>query len=170
MSEKYLQTPFEREFNDQVSHIFGPVNQVDLKQTEELMVQLGFVVDNSDRIDLFKLWELMAQGQQLVNLSTLFNTLLNVQNIRGASDPKECRKLHHRFGRLFRNRELLLRQRKRKEQEPPSAGPEINSHSKALAEKDMSLGARHEVLLEKGRLYELRRQGLASTMKELEVA
>lgn len=38
------------------------VLQVDLHKSDEIMVALGFIKDNSDRIDLFKLWDSLCQS------------------------------------------------------------------------------------------------------------
>jgi hypothetical protein len=79
-------------------------------------------------------------------------------NIKGTSDYKECRKIHFKFIKLYKNREMLLEKRKKISKESKqvsicnvSGRPEINTLSRALAEKERAYNqSRHDLLLQKG--------------------
>lgn len=92
--------------------------RIDLKESEHLMVNLGFIIDNSDRIELLKLWDYLSPTKaSTIPLDKLFNVLLNIQNIKGKGDFKECRKLHYKFNKFFKNRENFINEHKRKKLE-----------------------------------------------------
>ncbi len=77
-----------------------------------MMVNLGFVKDNSDRIELMKLWEYLGGSNEqkscVIYMDKLLNVLLHIQNIKGKGDYKECRKIHYKFQKLFKNRETYI--------------------------------------------------------------
>ncbi|CDW82932.1 UNKNOWN [Stylonychia lemnae] len=185
-SEKYLQQPFEREFKYAVQAMFGRIqdfdfHQVDLKQIEEIMASLGFIRDNTDRIELLKLWEYIGHkesslGCSYIYLDQLFNILLNIQNIRGKTDYKECRKIHYKFARFYKNREQFVKIIKKKTVETPKshtmAKPMINPLSRIISESQDQKSLvknRHDQLILKGREYEKRRQdqSLASLERQI---
>ena len=83
--------------------------RIDLKECENLMVNMGFIVNNCDRIEMMKLWDYInPKGVSTINLDKLLNVLLNIQNIKGKGDFKECRKIHYKFSKFFKNRENFL--------------------------------------------------------------
>ncbi len=89
-----------------------------MKESEHLMVNLGFIKDNSDRIELLKLWDYLNPSRaSTICLEKLCNILLNIQNIKGKGDFKECRKIHYKFSKLFKNREEYVTECKRRKLE-----------------------------------------------------
>jgi hypothetical protein len=80
-------------------------------------MRLGFIDTESsiDRIELLKIWEHLTYSKNThirINLSAFYNFLLNIQNIKGNSDYKDCRKVHYKFSRLFKNREQYVKENK----------------------------------------------------------
>ena len=119
-SEQLLSQPFEREFRGLAQLIFTEMQEIenqriDLKECENLMVSMGFVRNNCDRIEMMKMWDYInPERASTVNLEKLLSVLLNIQNIKGRGDFKECRKIHYKFNKFYKNRENFVNEQKKR--------------------------------------------------------
>eukprot|EP00347_Sterkiella_histriomuscorum_P009696 403340228 len=185
-SEKYLEQPLERDFKATIYSIFGQINNIELihfdyRQVEEIMVELGFIQDNSDRIELFKIWELLGfkekkQGQTVYS-DKLLNLLFNILNVKGTTDYKECRKIHYKFQKLFQNRMNFLKEQKplleKQECQKFKFYPHINQRSREIDDSlNQSLNqnkSRQDILLDKGKQYQQRKNDISEERISLEM-
>eukprot|EP00347_Sterkiella_histriomuscorum_P018393 403345672 len=185
-SEKYLEQPLERDFKATIYSIFGQINNIELihfdyRQVEEIMVELGFIQDNSDRIELFKIWELLGfkekkQGQTVYS-DKLLNLFFNILNVKGTTDYKECRKIHYKFQKLFQNRMNFLKEQKplleKQECQKFKFYPHINQRSREIDDSlNQSLNqnkSRQDILLDKGKQYQQRKNDISEERISLEM-